>query len=137
MSTQPVSQSDQFSALQGVLHIQPDGPGHPTYPVKCVELGEITIPMGDVSMEYCGSIHKLSTYQIGVVESEPPDLPTTSVTVPAGATADALRKVVRRGGWVPFYVVKNHRTPKERIMNYDRVQICGYCRVTQKTKADW
>lgn len=122
---------DYFTAKNGNLFIQPDGPNTPPVPLGCHDLGDITEPLGDVSQRYY--LDANGNY-VPILESQGvPGRVTTSITTYMGTVRDELERIR-----CPFPLYINRATcgRKDIFLNYDRGSVLTKSRLINKTRSN-
>ena len=122
---------DYFTAKNGNLFIQPDGPNTTPVPLGCHDLGDITEPLGDVSQRYY--LDANGNY-VPILESQGvPGRVTTSITTFLGTVRDELERIRCP---FPLYINRAMCGRKDIFLNYDRGEVLTHSRVTTRTRSN-
>jgi photosystem II stability/assembly factor-like uncharacterized protein len=122
---------DYFTAAQGNLFIQPDGPNTPPVPLGCHDLGDIVEALGDVSQRYYLDANGV---YVPILDAQGmPGRVTTSITTFLGSVRDELE-----GLHCPFPLYVNRSTcgRKDVFLNYDRGSVLANCRTSTRTRSN-
>lgn len=118
-------------AGEGALWIQPDGPNTKPEYLGCHMLGDITEPMGDVTLVFCPDPAVPNRFKvIGSFQTQSADGVTTSIETDVGKLADYLEKVRCP---VPLFVHKVSCGRKNDFYAYDRSFVLMRSWITQRT----
>lgn len=118
-----------FLAGEGVLWIQPDGPGTQPRFLGCHMLGDLTIPKGDVTLLYCPDPSAPNKFQVVNSYQSAPGAVTTTITTDIQETADYLEGISCK---VPIYVMLSKCGRKDVFTNYDRAFLLHRASITSE-----
>lgn len=118
-----------FTAGEGSLWAQIDGPNTPMQYLGCHLLGDVDEPLGDVTLIYCKDPSGPSRYRVvGSYQGEA-GAPTTTVTTDV---TDELDYLERAKCVFPLYVAMIPRGRADEFTNADRVFVFTNARVTNR-----
>ena len=121
-----------LTSRKGALWIQPNGPSpiNPVYLLGCHDLGDLTIPEGDISPLRCFKSDGTGWDVIGETTA-PPDMPSTSVDTLLMQQRDWLEKL----GPCAFslYALARDCGDASVFDNYVRGEILTNARMTERT----
>lgn len=124
-----------LTSRNGALWIQPNGPSplNPVYLLGCHDLGDLTIPEGDISPLRCFKTDGSGWNVIGETTA-PPDMPSTSIDTLLFRQRDWLEKM----GPCAFslYALARDCGDASVFSNYVRGEILTNARLTEKTYAN-
>ncbi len=114
----------KLTTRNGMLWIQPDGPGGAVYPLGCHDLGDISAPEGGIELLRCFKPDRSGWEIVGQTET-PPDAVGFSVDFQLEATRDRLEQ--QR---CPFamYVTQSDCGLVSEFSNYVRGQVLSHVR---------
>src|SRR3990167_5755740 len=123
--------NNKLTTRNGMLWIQPDGPGNAVYPLSCHDLGDITAPEGGIELLQCFKPDRSGWDKVGQTATMP-GVVTFDVTLMIEKARDQLEKVR-----CPFtmYVTESDCGRVDEFSNYVRGQIMTYVRRTERTYA--
>lgn len=118
-----------FSAGEGSLYSQRNGPNTEPVYAGCHEIGDVTIPEGDVTLFYCPDPSAPNKFIVTGSVQGAAGAPTTSITADYTEDLDDLERVR-----FPFTLFVNHtkRGRKDNFANRDRSLIFLNARITQR-----
>lgn len=111
------------------LFVQKDGPNTEVEYLGCHEIGDVTIPEGDLTLYYCPDPNQVNKYIVkGSFQGAPGSI-TTSMTADFTDDIDAMERIV-----FPFtlFINKSLRGRRNQFTNRDRAIILGNARITQR-----
>ena len=122
-----------FLAGQSSIWILPDGPNTKPIYLGCHGVGDITEPMGDVTIKYCPDPAKAGAYVVKNSFRGEPGAVTTSIETDLRKTADYLEDL----GFcsVPLYIHKVSCGRRDVFSNFDRSFILRQATISQRSLA--
>ena len=112
------TQNRFFTAAQGSLWVQPDGPNHEPLYLGCHDLADLIQPKGDVSQRYCPKPG--GGWRVSKVTQAVPDRVTTGITTYVGSVADYLEVMKCPAA---LYVHQGQCGVRNAYLNYERGQV--------------
>lgn len=119
-----------FLAGEGMLWIQPFGPNTAPQPLGCHMLGDVTEPLGDVTLLRCRDLSAPNRWRFVGSYQDPPDLVTTTIETDVYKTAEYLETVQCP---VAIFVHQTKCGHLGVFPNYERSFILGKSFVTQRS----
>jgi len=123
--------SYKHKAGDGILWIQPDGPGTKLYPLGCHNLGDLSAPRGDVTVRFCPDLSMINSWYVSAEFQGAPTAVTTSVEADVEEFMDWLERVVECGA--PLYVNKYKKGRRDVFPGYTRGWLLPTARITGET----
>lgn len=129
-------ENEFFNDLDGMVFVQPEGPGHPTYPLLCGDVDALANPYGGVTTRLCqtaqGGWRTTSRGQGG------PSAATFTIETWLGKTRSWLQKAAGRSRRCPvsFYIHHQECPPADLFLNYTVGQAQRHGIITASPKAN-
>ena len=119
-----------FKSGEAGIFVQKDGPNTAVEYLGCHEVGDITIPEGDITLYYCPDPNQVNKYIVKGSFQGVPGAITTSLTADFTDEIDAMERVI-----FPFtlFLNKSKRGRRNQFTNRDRGLVLGNARITQRT----
>lgn len=126
-----MANSETLSANQGKVWIQTDGPNSQPRLLGCYEMGDVTVPLGEVVRTRCPDPAHPGKWLTTNTRRGPADYPSTSLSGLMGKTADYMEKATRNKICpMGLYVVWSSCGRADMFANYDVVKIVENAQVT-------
>ena len=122
-----------YDQVDASVWVQPDGINTVCELLACHDIGDVTIPKGDVERSYCID-PATGRFVPGARRQGPAGMPTTSVTAHIGQTKDWLEQVMDCP--TTYYVHKAPCGDRRSFLNYERSYTLRYAITTQQTLAN-
>ena len=107
-----------YMAGEAGLWVQPEGPNGALYYLGCHDVGDITEPMGDITLTYCPDPASVNKWQVtGSFQSEAGAV-TTTITAVMQRGRDWLERALCQG---PIYITKISAGRRDQFTHWERV----------------
>ena len=98
--------TEPYLAGQSAIWVQPDGPNTRPEFLGCHQIGELSVPLGELTVQHVPDPASYGKFKPAVSYQAGPGVITSSITTYISATADWLGKITRRGCKFPLYIFK-------------------------------
>lgn len=119
-----------FTSGEASIFVQKDGPNTAVEYLGCHEVGDITVPEGDLTLYYCPDPNQVNKYIVKGSFQGVPGAITTSLTADFTDEIDAMERVIFPH---TLFVNKAKRGRRNQFTNRDRGLVLGNARITQRT----
>ena len=120
-----------FLAGQSSVWVQPDGPNTEPKYLGCHSIGDVTEPVGDVTLLYCPDPGDVNSYKVKNRFRGEPGASTFSIETDLRKVADYLEELGRCA--VPIYVHKVFTGRRDTFLNFDRTFVFYPATITSKS----
>lgn len=126
-----------FDEFDGILFVQPDGPGTDIHALLCADVGDVTMPQGSIASQY----RRTGTGSFAVrhrTKGTMNDV-TFDIVTDVPKIAGELQKMVAAGLQCPssFYMIHQNCPGRvDNIMNYELLQVFPNADVTNVTQGN-
>lgn len=121
--------ADYYHAGEASIWAQPGGPNTMPVYLGCHELGDVSIPEGDMTPRFCPDASKTGGYKLRRIVRGAPGVPTVEVTLPLGKTLDLMESWECLGN---LFVNKQTCGRRDLWTNFDRTFIFRGAQSTAK-----